>query len=113
MSKKLLNLTLPIVLEEIENVLAAYPKYPYQQAFSVSELRQDLVAYVLSRVPNKYAAVEETEPFVYQMGSSVYSSKQMLDIENCIHIGIQDILHVYHQTASRLARSLSTSHLAS
>lgn len=54
MSYELINLTLPIVIQEIENVLEGYPKHPYQAAFSMPELRQQLIAHVLSQIPNYY-----------------------------------------------------------
>jgi hypothetical protein len=91
MSKQLFNLTLSIVIEELEHILATYPKYPYQQAFSASGLHQDLVAYVLSRVPNKFTVVEETVFSSKPALLSHYSTQQLLDIEHWIHLGIRDI----------------------
>ena len=61
MEKKLLNLTLAIVIYKIDNILKIYPRYPYQEAFSATGLRQDLVAYVLNRVPNKFTVLEKEE----------------------------------------------------
>lgn len=43
MEKTLVNLTLAVVTEEVENILDSYPRYPYQEAFSPSGLRQDLI----------------------------------------------------------------------
>ncbi|MFB2937445.1 hypothetical protein ACE1B6_19530 [Aerosakkonemataceae cyanobacterium BLCC-F154] len=95
MEKQLFNLTLPIVIEEIENILATYPISPYQKLFSVNGLRQDLVAYVLSRVPNKYAVLEATETFPHQSLFPPYSSKQLLYIEHYIHLGIRELFNLY------------------
>lgn len=100
MEKQLLNLTLPIVIEEVENILETYPKYPYQQIFSASGLRQDLVAYVLSHVPNKYAVVEEAEVSSNQILLSPYPTKQLLEIEHYINLGIRDILSSCNQDNS-------------
>jgi hypothetical protein len=61
MSKTITNLTLTLVAEEIETVLDAYHYHPYRQAFAIPELRQELIAYVLSSVPACYALVDETE----------------------------------------------------
>ncbi len=36
---KNVNLTLPIGIEEIENIRETYPEYPYRQAFTPSNLR--------------------------------------------------------------------------
>jgi hypothetical protein len=56
MSSKLTNLTLPVIMQEIEDVLYEYPEHPYQSAFSIPELRQKLIAHLLNHVPNRYAA---------------------------------------------------------
>ena len=48
MSKTIANLTLPVVVQEIEKVLGTYTDHPYQKAFSMPELRQKLIVYVLS-----------------------------------------------------------------
>lgn len=107
MDKQLFNLTLPVVIEEIEYILGTYPKYPYQQAFSASGLRQDLVAYVLSRVPNIYTVVEETQPSSKPIVSPHYSSKRLLDIEHWIHLGIRDILHIHNRTNPYMPQTVS------
>lgn len=48
MSKTIANLTLPVVVQEIAKVLGIYTDHPYQKAFSIPELRQKLIVYVLS-----------------------------------------------------------------
>ncbi|MCU0547012.1 MAG: hypothetical protein MUE44_33430 [Oscillatoriaceae cyanobacterium Prado104] len=96
MEKVLVNLTLAVVTEEIENILETYPQYPYQQAFSPSGLRQDLIAYVLSRIPNTYTAIESSESVPNKKVQVRCSSEQLLHIENLIHTGIRDVLHSYH-----------------
>lgn len=98
MSKQLINLTLLVVIEEIDNILAIYPNHPYQQAFSNSELRQDLITYVLSRVPNQYAVENATQSSSKRTESPYCSSTRLLDIEHWIHIGIRDVLHIYNRT---------------
>jgi hypothetical protein len=103
MSKQLINLTLSIVTEEIEHILETYPKYPYQQAFSASELRQDLIVYVLSRVPNQYAVVEENQFSLSPTLLSRHSSERLLNIEHWIHRGIRDVLHVHNKSNCYIA----------
>ncbi|MEP0849537.1 MULTISPECIES: hypothetical protein [Cyanophyceae] len=66
MSKTIANLTLPVVVQEIEKVLGIYTDHPYQKAFSISELRQKLIVYVLSRTSNNYAVIEEGESIINQ-----------------------------------------------
>lgn len=102
MNKKIINLTLPIVTREIEYVLATYPRYPYQQAFTSSGLLLDLIAYVLSRIPNTYTVIEETKSSSNNQVSDRCSTEQLLDIENLIHLGIRDVLDVHRQTSEHL-----------
>jgi len=97
MEKELFNITLSVVIEEIENILPTYPKYPYQQVFSGTGLRQDLVAYVLSHVPNKYTVLEEKKDLKKPKLSVPYSTQNILEIEHYIHLGIHDLLHNYSQ----------------
>ena len=96
MPKNLVNITLALVTEEVEIILGNYPKYPYQEAFSPWGLRQDLIAYVLSRVPNKYIAIDSGES-LNQKVQIRCSSEQLLHIENLIHTGIRDVLHSYQK----------------
>jgi len=97
MPKTLVNITLSVVTEEVEIILESYPRYPYQEAFSPSGLRQDLIAYVLSRVPNTYSAIEASESASNQTVEVRCSSEQLLHIENLIHTGIRDVLYSYHK----------------
>lgn len=107
MNKQIINLTLPVVIEEIEHILVTYPRYPYQEAFSAAGLRQDLIAYVLSRVPNTYTVVEETQSSSNPTLLPCYSSERLLDIEHWIHLGIRDVLHVYNRSNSYMPQAVS------
>jgi hypothetical protein len=98
MNKQLINVTLPVVIEEIEHILATYPAYPYQHAFSVPSLRKNLIAYVLKRVPNQHIVVEETQSSLNPTLLPCYSTQRLLDIEHWIHVGIRDVLHVYNRS---------------
>ena len=102
MQKNLVNITLGVVTEEVEIILGSYPNHPYQQAFSHSGLRQDLIAYVLSRVPNKYTAIDSGESVSNQTIQVRCSSEQLLQIENLIHTGICDLLHSYQKVDYRV-----------
>lgn len=106
MQKTLVNLTLSVVTEEVEIILESYPKHPYQQAFSPSGLRQDLIAYVLSRVPNTYTAIEASESVSNQRVQVRCSSEQLLHIEKLIHTGIRDVLHSYHSIDYRVPETV-------
>ncbi len=102
MHKTLVNLTLAVVTEEVENILDAYPGYPYQEAFSPSGLRQDLIAYVLSRVPNTYTAIAPSDVISNTTVQVRCSTEQLLHIENLIHKGISDVLHRYEKIDYRI-----------
>ncbi len=61
MSKTVVNLTLPLIVEEIESVLDHHHYHPYRQAYATPELRQRLIAHVLNTVPACYAMVEYSQ----------------------------------------------------
>ncbi len=91
MSKTIVNLTLPLVIDEVESILDTYPYHPYQQAFAIPDLRQKLLAYILSRTYNHYAAVErgaelQTDP------KFSHPLEHQLEIEDLIRQGIQHTL---------------------
>ncbi|NJL36401.1 MAG: late competence development ComFB family protein [Leptolyngbyaceae cyanobacterium RM2_2_4] len=92
MSKTIVNLTLPVVIEEAEDVLDSYPYHPYQQAFSIPDLRKKLISYVLCRVPGVYTVVEEDDQAMMNPKSLCNSLEQRIQIENLIRQGIEHIL---------------------
>lgn len=111
MTKTVVNLTLPIVVEQIETTLEDYPHYPYQKAFAIPDLRQKLIAYVLSRIANSYTVLEEENSTSFRN----CSSDRKLQIENLAKQGIQDILQQYwewivHRIPSELESGLAPSH---
>ncbi|MBW4520844.1 MAG: hypothetical protein KME16_14220 [Scytolyngbya sp. HA4215-MV1] len=59
MTKVIKNLALPLITEEIENVLDVYHHCPYQQVYADPELRQCLISYVLNSIPSFYVMIEE------------------------------------------------------
>jgi hypothetical protein len=103
MSYSIINLTLPVVIEELENVLNEYPEHPYQVAFSIHELRQRLIAHILSHIPNRYAVEGIQES--YRNSKVRYSSplQERLHIETVIH---GSILHILRENADWLSRNL-------
>ncbi|MCW5319431.1 hypothetical protein GTQ43_39495 [Nostoc sp. KVJ3] len=105
MSHTLINLTLPIVIQEIENVLNEYPEHPYQLAFSIHELRQKLIAHILSHVPNRY--VVEGVQELSSIPKSGYSLpvQEQIQIETVVH---GSILHILRENADWLSRQILT-----
>ncbi len=92
MNKVIVNLTIPIVTEEIDNVLQTYPSSPYQQAFTVPDLKLNLVVYVLNRISGIYAVVDPTKQNSIDNHKKYLSSERMLEIESLIHRGIREVM---------------------
>jgi hypothetical protein len=107
MSKTIVNLTLPIVIQEIEDILEKYPHSPYQETFANPNYKQTLVAYILSRVPNCYVTVEEErkEEEVQLVSNKSDSWRcsltEKLDMEMIIHQGIDKIMTEQAQNVSQ------------
>lgn len=59
MSKTIENLTIKVLLGEIEDILDRYHYHVYRPVFAIPEVKQQLMANVLNRVPACYALVEE------------------------------------------------------
>ena len=90
MSTTIVNLTMQLVNEEIENTLDGYPDFPYRQAFSIPKLRQQLTNYVLQKVPSNYTDNNCKRELIH---SKTYSFWELpLHIKSHIHQGIQYIL---------------------
>ena len=92
MSPELINLTLPVVIAKIEKVLEDYPESPYQIAFSLPEMRQRLLAHVLTHIPNRY--VVQGEKLTLKEPKFLHPSpiQERVQMENLIHEGILYLL---------------------
>jgi hypothetical protein len=103
MSYPLINLTLPIVIREIENVLEEYPEHPYQLAFSIDELRQKLIAHILSHIPNRYAVEGLSESSSNPKVRYAPSLQERLKIEMVVQ---GSILHILRENADWLTKQV-------
>jgi hypothetical protein len=101
MTKKIINLTLPALVAAIEDILETYPDHPYQQAFSIPDLRQELLAHVLSQVFSCYVLIEEEQASSLGLKSSPFSSQERFDLEALIHQAIESIIHQREEEVSR------------
>jgi hypothetical protein len=90
--KTVVNVTQKSVLGEIESVLDTFPYHPYQQAFAIPDLRQELIAYVLSHIPCFYTAIESDFPCAITHKVPRSPLEQQAHIENLIHQGIYSIM---------------------
>ncbi|MEH2357890.1 hypothetical protein [Nostoc sp.] len=93
--KTLVNLTQQSIVGEIESVLDTYPSDPYQQAFAIPDLRQELITFVLNRIPSFYSIMSDEQiPAEAEQGSLAYYKlprkplEQQLHLQNLIHQGI-------------------------
>ncbi|MBE9000829.1 MULTISPECIES: hypothetical protein [unclassified Nostoc] len=94
--KTVVNLTQQSVVGEIESVLDTYPYHPYQKAFAIPDLRQELIAFVLTRLPSFDGAISEGHISLAEaeQGRLAYYKlprkplEQQLHLQNLIHQGI-------------------------
>ena len=93
---ELINPTLPVVIARIENLLEDYPEYPYQIAFSLPELRQKLLAHVLTHTPNHYGVVRKNLTPKNRSFLHLSSVQKRIRMGNLIHEGI---LHILRENA--------------
>lgn len=92
MPQTIVNLTLPIVVEKIDEILDAYPFYPHQQAFATPDLRQKLTAYVMSRMPVVYVTMDDTRACFLESPAGCYSYDQQEQVNRLIRQGIETLL---------------------
>ena len=88
MFKTVVNLTQQAASAEIENVLETYPFHPYQKAFAIPDLRQELIAYVLSNTPCVYSAVDDAQKNKHNYKVPHNYLEQQVNLQNVIHQGI-------------------------
>jgi hypothetical protein len=92
MFPKIINLTLQLVIKEIEDILEHYPEHPYQIAFSINELRQQLITHVMKQIPNYYAIIENVQDLPEDPRCLYASSEEQVLLENLICNSITDVL---------------------
>lgn len=92
MSKSIVNLTMLVVCTEIEQITETHYHYPYHYVFANPDLRQELIAYVLTRVRNVHITVEKEKEADIDAEAVPYLTEVKLQIEDLIHQGIYYIL---------------------
>ena len=91
------------VFQEIEKVLKDYPEYPYQAAFSINELRSQLVAHVIRHLPNRYSGMGNARKQTKQTKFSFRSKAERVRLDTLIR---GSILHILRENADWLSRHL-------
>lgn len=85
------NVLLTLVNEKVVNFLGKDCDSFYQKAFSLPDLRQELITYVLSRINILYLSLDaEQNPSIKH--NFLYEAKSTLTIENIISQGVYDLL---------------------
>ncbi|MCU0547901.1 MAG: hypothetical protein MUC48_01005 [Leptolyngbya sp. Prado105] len=92
MLKTMINVTQYPILQAIEQILEQYPDHPYQQAFAHPARHQQLIAWVLNRVPNLFIVAEDTNAAIVHPNYAPYCHDQQSCLEYIIRQGIQEIL---------------------
>ncbi|MEB3830620.1 late competence development ComFB family protein [Phormidium sp. CCY1219] len=89
MSKEIVNLTCEVVSKKLDRVLETYPYSLYQEVVEKSDLRLELIAYVLNRVSNLHVVTqqEKNSPVDLRL-----ASKELVKIDALIVEGIHVIL---------------------
>ncbi|MDZ7960349.1 MAG: hypothetical protein RMY34_21120 [Aulosira sp. DedQUE10] len=121
--KTVVKLTQQSVVGEIESVLDTYPYNPYQQAFAIPDLRQELITFVLNRIPCLFYSNLEVqigfseEDKEYLLNSKLPRSplEQQLHVQNLIHQGIYAIFQdksdwISHHLCEKVQPGLEPSH---
>lgn len=91
MSKEIKNITLPIVLEEIDLFSESHAYYSYHNLLADSDFRQELIVYILNQIPNFFTIVEEGQVANYSENFNK-SLEQRMTIEALIHNKIQQTI---------------------
>lgn len=92
------KLTYKSVIGEIDSVLDTYPYQPYQQAFAIPDLRQDLITFVIHRLPCFYSPIsqilgEDHREVAYSTPKLPRQPlEQKLHLQKLIHQGIAVIM---------------------
>lgn len=95
MGKRIVNLTMAVVTEEVERVLETYPEYPHRQFFAPGRFREDLIVYVLNHISPKYAVLEDGDEAPLNRAFNSCPTEQRLQMEDWIQIGIHNLLIDY------------------
>jgi hypothetical protein len=108
MLDKIINLSLLLVIKEVDDVLKHCPEYPYQIAFnSNQELRQALINKVVSEIPNYYAIAEEKQSFPEDPRCIYASLEERLSLIIKICNNIIDLFELFEENSQLFSHSSS------
>jgi hypothetical protein len=85
----LVNLTLLKINGEIENLSGhIYPAATYQKILHNPRLRKKLLAYILKKIPNSYAAIEAEKIITISPESLYCSIREKIEIKQFVQQGV-------------------------
>ena len=91
------------VFQEIENVLEDYPVHPYQDAFSIAELRQQLVNHVLCHLPQRNSVMGDVQQSSTDTQLPYRLKQERIRLDALIR---GSILHLLRENADWVSRQL-------
>ncbi len=98
MPKQVINITLLVAIEEVENFLAdlfhseLFCRPEVKPNISLLDLRQKLINYVISKIPNRYKVIDWGQNDAGKTNYRYSSLEQRLYIETLIHDVIVEVL---------------------
>lgn len=87
MSNKTVNLTLLNATKQLNEFIAKHPGKFYRKALSNQEFRQNLIDYILLRIPNRYRSPEESYKPIVSAETIKIVDKEKMQIEKLIYQG--------------------------
>ena len=120
--KTVVKLTQQSVIGEINSVLDTYPYQPYQQAFAIPDLRQELISFVIHRLPGFHSQIadnllvnDDDKVNSFHNKLSGHPLEQQLHLQKLIHQGISSIIRdksdfIGNQLCETVEPNCQTSH---
>ena len=112
--KTVIKLTQELVIGEIESILRTYPYSPYQQVFEISDLRQELIVFVMNRIPGINPTIsqdqmllvvnkeEDGDNRLFNRHLSGNFLAQQLHLQNLVHQGVFAIIQAKADVISHI-----------
>ncbi|WP_038026073.1 hypothetical protein [Synechococcus sp. PCC 7336] len=90
MSYAIVRVLPTVIAREIDSILPTYPPEPYQRVFAISEVKQQLIDYVLKQVLGQ-ASIDRAR------AGKIESDRQDLDVQLdrvrlLVHLGLAEVL---------------------
>ncbi len=97
MSQRILNLTLPVVSAKVDQVLKEDAVQHNPDCLAISNLREQLMTYVVRRLPAVYVTLDSEEISALDNpthATSYYPEQQLAEIEQLIQQGLLALMAV-------------------